>query len=426
MVFLDIDNDYSQLLINNIDNDEVQNITIEDRMKLIAKATLDRRLNARDLKLFNYVVSCRYLNLTQEEIAELLDISRSNLNKSVEKLASFNYIETSTKANKRKSYHVKKIDVSGFIDCNPHDIVRVLNVSNVTDTKLKYIYCNQQELMKYETYIQEYKRHINFIEKHYNSANKYSKEKADKLIQTFSPSRKDKSEALERLESDIEDFKEKICDVKMLTRKLERFVKSFKSNVVSDEDIITILDNRDAQLILFLDRAEGKNFKNFKEKYLEDYIKFVCMFTDLSQNEDFFKLYYENKNIEMSTTQMIKLLGFSHREVPHKREAALNFISKKFEKFFKKIDESKLSEDAKALLDELEVLSDKISNSDTVYNSREIALILYVTGKKDDMKSALGLSYNAFVEMYNLDLFKILEEYEAIIEYKLKEEVTEN
>lgn len=93
MIFLDTDVDYSKKINDDINDEEKQDMSAEEKMKLIARATLDRRLNTRDLKLYNYVMSFEYLSYTQEEISEMLDISRSNINKSLEKLASFNYIE---------------------------------------------------------------------------------------------------------------------------------------------------------------------------------------------------------------------------------------------------------------------------------------------------------------------------------------------
>ena len=85
MIFLDTDVDYSKKINDDINDEEKQDMSAEEKMKLIARATLDRRLNTRDLKLYNYVMSFEYLSYTQEEISEMLDISRSNINKSLEK-----------------------------------------------------------------------------------------------------------------------------------------------------------------------------------------------------------------------------------------------------------------------------------------------------------------------------------------------------
>lgn len=415
MIFLNINNDFSKSLIDNVNNGEMQSVTTEERMQLIAKATLDRRLNARDLKLYNYIICCEYLGFTQEEISELLDLSRSNINKSFEKLASFNYIEKKEikvegETKKRMSYIPRKLTQAGFINCNTHDIIRVLNVSNVSDSNLKYTYCSQQDFRDYELSIDGYKADIDTIERCYESESEHTRKKAYDLIEVFSPMLKDKEDALKNIRKHIADIKKKIDDTKSMRRKLTQFSQRLKSNILGDEAVQKVLTNEDAKLILFLDRAEDENFKNFKEKYLEDYIRFVCAFSDLSENEDFFRLYYENKKIEMSMTEVIKMLGFTHREVPHKRQGAINYIKLSFEKFLEKIDKSKLTEKAKSLLNEIEILANEGIVSDAVYNAKEITLILCITESKNFIKPALGLSFDAFEELYNLGLLDTMKE----------------
>ena len=165
MIFLDTDVDYSKKINDDINDEEKQDMSAEEKMKLIARATLDRRLNTRDLKLYNYVMSFEYLSYTQEEISEMLDISRSNINKSLEKLASFNYIEKVQlkKGTKKMSYKLKGLSSAGIINPSPCEVIRVLNVSNVSDTECKFIYCPPDEFKELEKTIKEYKNNIDTI-----------------------------------------------------------------------------------------------------------------------------------------------------------------------------------------------------------------------------------------------------------------------
>lgn len=416
MIFLDVNNDFSKLLIDNVNNDEKQDLTAEERMQLIAKATLDKRLNARDLKLYNYIICYEYLGFTQEEISELLDLSRSNINKSLEKLAAFNYIEKKEvkaegETRKKMTYIPKGLGQTGFINCSSDAIIRALNVSNVMDSKLKYNYCSVEELKNSRLRIDEYKNCINIIEENYNSEDEYARDKAYSLVKSFSTSSK-KGDAINNLKGRIEDVRKEINDTQVMSRKLNQFSNSLKSNLLNEDAVQAVLSNECAKVILFLDRAVDENFINFKEKYLDNYIRFVCAFTDLSKNEDFFKLYYENKKPELSFSQMIKLLGFNHREVPRVRQGVIEYIKLNFRTFIESIDKTKLTENAKSLLAEIEKLADECIVSDAVYNTKEIALILYITEQKRSIKIDTGLSFDAFVELYNPDLLQTIKELE--------------
>ena len=134
LIFLDTDIDYLAVInsvlnnhgTNNSDTDDEENKQIprEEKMQLIARATLDRRLNTRDLKLYNYVMTFEFLGYTQEEIGDMLDLSRSNINKSFEKLAGFNYIKKVQlkKGIKQMAYELKGLDDAGIIKPNADEV----------------------------------------------------------------------------------------------------------------------------------------------------------------------------------------------------------------------------------------------------------------------------------------------------------------
>ena len=138
------------------------------------------------------------------------------------------------------------------------------------------------------------------------------------------------------------------------------------------------------------------------------------MFTELGANEDFFTLYYENKSIELSFSDLIRMLGHSHRDVPARRTKAIEMICESIDEFIANSKGIKLGDKASKLVDEILDLQDAIA-SNGVYNSREIALLLYALDDKGCMKDSFRLSYNSFVELYNPDILEMIKEYEEYI-----------
>ena len=408
MIFLDTDVDYSKKINDDINDEEKQDMSAEEKMKLIARATLDRRLNTRDLKLYNYVMSFEYLSYTQEEISEMLDISRSNINKSLEKLASFNYIEKVQlkKGTKKMSYKLKGLSSAGIINPSPCEVIRVLNVSNVSDTECKFIYCPPDEFKELEKTIKEYKNNIDTIEKYYDSKEEcHKKDLAFELVEKFDPNRKSKYGAIFTLKELIEEYEERISDTVEMRRKLNQFSQKLasKTNILSKDAVTRVLEDADAKFILFIDKNIDECLINFQERYLEDYVKFASRFSGLAENEDFFKLYYEDKKLEVKFTEFMRIIGHNHREVPIKRENAIDFITTAIQTFEKETDNMNLTDGAAALVQEISNLLEAVA-SDAVFNCREVALLLFVLDKRYCLKKNIGLSFDSFVEMYNPDL----------------------
>lgn len=413
MIFLDKDTDYLSRIKDDVNDNKKQKISAENRMKLIARATLDKRLNARDLKLYNYVMCYEYLSLTQEQISEMLDISRSNINKSLEKLASFNYIEKIQlqKGIKKMAYKLKSLSEAGIINANSSEIIRILNVSNIQNAELKLNYCSVEDVEKYKDVIKEYKKNIEIIEEFYDKEDdddthiKACKKTAQELVRVFGkPDISNKNRALNFLNSSIEQYQNNIKDVEDMEVKLDNFSKELVSQVknVGRHVVDSVLRDENAKFILFIDRANEERFSNFKEKYLVDYIKFICKFTNLDKNENFFKIFYENKDIKLSYSDFIKLLGYNHREVPITRLYVSKRIKDDFDEFFETVP-GRLTNQAAELVKEISDLGDAI-DSMTEFNARELSLLLYVMNEENCMKKQFGLEFKTFVKMYNEDL----------------------
>lgn len=75
---------------NNFFNKEIDNNT---KILLLNRAMMDRRLNAKDLKLFLFLLNGATHGYTQEQIGDILDMARVNINRSSVKLETFGYIQ---------------------------------------------------------------------------------------------------------------------------------------------------------------------------------------------------------------------------------------------------------------------------------------------------------------------------------------------
>ena len=437
MIFLDTDIDYLAVInsvlnnhgTNNSDTDDKENkqITIEEKMQLIARATLDRRLNTRDLKLYNYVMTFEFLGYTQEEIGDMLDLSRSNINKSFEKLASFNYIKKVQlkKGIKQMAYELKGLDDAGIIKPNADEVIRILNIANAQDTKRKLTYCSMDDYKDLKRKIAEYKENIDIIETYYdysgnNSLHAIYKKQAHSLVAYFEKvkprntkdevkldTRSLKEIALDNLRGNIKEFEQRISDTTKMINKLNKFTEKLisETSILNENEVKEVLQDENAKLILFLDRSSDEHFLNFKEKYLEYYIEFVCKFSDLAKNKNFFKLYYENKDIQMSLTEFMKIIGYKHREVPDIRVSTKRRLADSIKEFLEKANKKILTDDAAELVEEINGLLEYIESIDSkvIFDSRTIALLLFVLDYKKDI-SKIGLNFDTFVEMYNPDL----------------------
>ena len=436
MIFLDTDIDYLAVInsvlnnhgTNNSDTDDKENkqITIEEKMQLIARATLDRRLNTRDLKLYNYVMTFEFLGYTQEEIGDMLDLSRSNINKSFEKLASFNYIKKVQlkKGIKQMAYELKGLDDAGIIKPNADEVIRILNIANAQDTKRKLTYCSMDDYKDLKRKIAEYKENIDIIETYYdysgnNSLHAIYKKQAHSLVAYFEKvkprntkdedkidTRSLKEIALDNLRGNIKEFEQRISDTTKMINKLNKFTEKLisETSILNENEVKEVLQDENAKLILFLDRSTDEHFLNFKEKYLKYYIEFVCKFTDLVKNKNFFKLYYENKDIQMSLTEFMKIIGYKHREVPDIRVSTKRRLADSIKEFLEKANKKILTDDAAELVEEINGLLEYIESIDSkvIFDSRTIALLLFVLDYKKDI-SKIGLNFDTFVEMYNPD-----------------------
>lgn len=442
MIFLDIDKKKD---INEVLNNE----TMSDKAKLLIKATIDKRLNTKDLKLYNYVMNLN-LGYTQEEIADMLDMSRSNVNKSFEKLSALNYITKKSgigKKGERASYSLVKQENAGICPVEPQAIMRFCNTGKVS-TKDKFICFNNeeevQELRKKRLFLVE---DIEFLEaintderlilNDYkltvcNVAN-FDLAKREWLIEQAKEHIKYSNDgkisiAKSFIENEVKSFKtqiEKIDESLIDTEKIEKDLQDFKNNfyksvsTLEKSQIDELLEDDNIFLLLFILSSSDKRIKKFKNQYLTEYIIFLFNFTDLYEKKNFFKVYYEITEIkEIKLEELMKVFDIKHRDTPSSKSSIRKRIEKYIEVFLDNVDN--INENKNLLNDkelesvkDIEVLVDEISCllyeiKDTSISFESFIYAIYMSSLHAKFQSCYNISIKELLEIKNKECYNRL------------------
>ena len=78
-------------LLDNIELNK-NGISEQDRIDLIGQVLLDERLSSTDIKLYMFLLNFENKGYRQEDLANILSLTRVSVNKSISKLLAFNYI----------------------------------------------------------------------------------------------------------------------------------------------------------------------------------------------------------------------------------------------------------------------------------------------------------------------------------------------
>ena len=97
LIFYDIFKENSTKEVKHHSKTVGDSISDFDKIELINKLMLDRRLSAGDMKVYIFLLNFNNLKYTQEQIAQELSLSRMNVSKSISKLIAFNYISFNKK-----------------------------------------------------------------------------------------------------------------------------------------------------------------------------------------------------------------------------------------------------------------------------------------------------------------------------------------
>lgn len=411
------------------------------KTELMARAILDKRLNARDLKVYSYVMYFSYISRTQEEIADMLDISRSNINKSLEKLTAFNYIEkTEIRSTKQMIYEAVKRDGNpGIPMLRADNVMRLGNLTKQKDMR-SFNWMSSSEFYNLEKELKLIKEDIEVLKKiddevdedKIKSLVRKLRITSYKYIKYILEGKVTAQDVIEELKYTKKNINEKLEDTRYIEKELNKFKKSYPSNstVLTEEEVLKVLEDENALFILFLDNFKDKRIVRFKEKYLEDYIKFLCRFTELAKNRNFFKLYYENKIENFVFEDLMKVAEEKHREVPRIRGSFRFTLSKALGDLHRNMIEvnEELNEEIvkESLLDEVEVLADEIygvflSKTEAkgridglnILGTREFLLCAYSLELEKRFEESYAISFEDFMKMFDIELYEELKKYEG-------------
>lgn len=88
-------------------------ISEKDRLDLIGQALLDERLSGIDTKLYIFLLNFENKGYRQEDLANILSLTRVSVNKSISKLLAFNYISTQKGRRTVTEYKITPLSKAG-------------------------------------------------------------------------------------------------------------------------------------------------------------------------------------------------------------------------------------------------------------------------------------------------------------------------
>lgn len=330
------------------------NTEIDDETKilLLNRAAIDRRLNAKDLKLYLFLLNNSSDDkFTQEYIGEILDIARVNINRSSVKLETFGYIykERPSKFGVI-NYHIEtNLNIVGL----GVDIVKCANLEK-TASKTRL---NDED-------IEKLKEEYSMIDK--------------TILQ------------LVAFNVDDEIVKKILSDIKLRT-------------------LLFILCYEHDKLQYFKDKYLENTFKmiinNYDSEYIEEFIKvYYCCEHDTSNREYTYNdlmtiLEYKNRDVQIKK-EFIKMdLVVSCSE----------FYSQVLEMYTKAtINEKSSLEYLKKILNEIEINTSKLKEE-------EFLVLLYLKKAFYNFKKHVRVDFMFYTKTKYLDLYESFLTYQSLL-----------
>ena len=365
-------------------------ISDTEKIKLIARATIDRRLNSKDLKVYSYLLNFRSKGFIQERISDALDLTRANVNRSIAKLTAFNYIEK-TKFTTRESlsYGIKKYKDAGIINYNAFDIIKAINVIDKVKNKDKMVYMDEMEFCIIEQNIENLELNLEENSRHM-TIDEYD-EKNSRLL-----------EMKERIKD--------IVDIKQLMNDLDDTV--LKSSSLNETQVSTALNNNNKRLVLLLAYSTEERIVSFREKYLESYIKFLCKFTKDLQCEYFFQAYYETLELDEFTLEdLMKICGITHRDAPPRKNKMRISMSdalvdlRSTMQAINTLNHREALEEENPFSDEL-IKKVRFLDVDKIrFTFEEFALCIIALNRESEFMDATNMPFERFVQIKSVEIF---------------------
>lgn len=454
MIFLNIDKDeVDRDTDENLKNEEIQPISDSEKIELLARVTLDKRLNARDLKLYSYAMNFGYKSNTQENIADMLEMTRSNVNVSLAKLTAFNYIKKIKEERSwgRMKYELKNLNEAGICKLETQAFMRLMNVGKTAKKDKFNCFENEESAREAKLYrkyiIRDIENIDNFISKGTTTFELFKhfisrlgaveleyKIQLEESARLYHMKDKDKDKVslkdgifngvLHNLKNILNGLNRDLEDTKKIEKDFIEFRENFykETNVLDKDEMTEFLKDDTLFLLLFVDRSKDDRIIKFKEQYYDAYIKFLVKFTNLGENKTFFKILYENDMVEeFAYEDILKIFGFTHRDAPTTKASGRNFIANCTDSFREKIDYIHKVNSSSLSIGELRELNKLLSNVEyvigdgTSISSFYTAIILVLTGKINDFKDCYNISFDDyFSKLDNWDSIERIYELQSI------------
>ena len=416
--------------IKSLDSDKYESTVIDDRMKveLISKVTLDKRLTAKDIRVYGYLLNFRSECLTQEQIADILDMSRSNINKSIEKLTALNYIEKISSSNWREvtTYKIVPYYNAGITWSSPNEIIRLLNVINKEKDIRRLNYVSYEEEREYRDSLSKLTMRVEELEE--LSLKEKSKKHLDyRYI-------KEIEDELKECNCEISNIRTELKDVEYIASLMTKLESEIlRRSKLSKTRIKAVLRNRNRKVLLFLAYTYQININKFREQYLEDYIMFLSRFTDdLKEDnskdepyQDFYILYYESlRTIRHTFDDIMRIARVTHRDVPERKKKLQSKIIDELNSMKELVIKSEFeifNDDTKKTLDELIIKCESKNFAKMSFTNKEFILIIVALNKEIECQRVVCVDFREYIKIKSPEIYECIMRY-----YKCPKEVSES
>ena len=405
--------------IKSLDADKYEYTVIDDRMKteLIAKVTLDKRLTAKDMRVYGYLLNFKDECLTQEQISDILDMSRSNINKSIEKLTALNYIEKISSSNWREvtTYEIVPYHNSGITWSSPNEIIRLLNVINKEKDIRRFNYVSLEEEIEYRNILDELTIRVAELEK--ISLKERAKENLNYgYLKEIEDNIKECNREISNIRTELKDVEY----IASLMTKLESEI--LRRSKLSKARIKAVLRNRNRKVLLFLAYTYQININKFREQYLEDYIMFLSKFTDdlkteksEEPNQDFYILYYESLTIIRHTfDDIMRIAGVTHRDVPERKRNLQSKIVNELNNMRELVIKSKseiFNDDTKQILHGLIEKCESKAIAKMTFKNTEFILLMVALNKEVQCQRAVCVEFKEYIKIKSVEIYDCIMRY---------------
>lgn len=280
------------------------NVTKGEMLRIVT----DRRLKAVDIRILMYLISTSDTEFNQQDLADLLDVTRENLNRSIQKLKAFGYlklIKSNAHLNDYEDYieticvniaNNEKIEIRKKIKSNKMIYKADLNI--VTQMKLEQVMelCNIDVKNSKDKFMLEDDAEIDF----------------DTVADTdFTPY------CVLHRRSDVFDLFElyKLYNEKIYSMYLDN---NSLDSVISIDDVLLFLSCTELFRNDFTNDRMLDIIANFRKKYLDKMIAHYMNNTDILDKDFFLKYNRINKefiaNRKIKVCHIMRVLGYTNRE----------------------------------------------------------------------------------------------------------------